>query len=281
MFLPHSSIRFRLRMDIMLLVGLVVGLIAVFLIPWIDKALFPAQTAPGLVTFLGIGIVLTVLTAGLLYWGLRSQLPNWQKFIGFALLYNVLIILVKFVLSPMSVYEFNRSTSISFNIENPIILIVLSGGVFVLYAVVFRVLYGYYLKKAMRGIPAMDTSQKKPIKKGMNVFWRLLFAALIFAVVGFVMVIPLLLLQNQFEYLSIVFSSIFGLLIALALIAAILLATALFSSAAEQAIAMRDITVLTTFFWIGLIFLFLYHALWAVYFFMIASLWPLRIVVPK
>jgi hypothetical protein len=76
------------------------------------------------------------------------------------------------------------------------------------------------------------------------------------------------------------FVNYYNILIPGALVLAVYFATKAFQTAKEQALALRDISVLVSFFWIGAAFLFIYHALWAVYFLIITTLWPFRIVIP-
>jgi len=83
------------------------------------------------------------------------------------------------------------------------------------------------------------------------------------------------------EYFGYVFSTWVSLFMALALVGAIFFVTAAFKTAKEQALALRDVSVLVSFFWIGAAFLFIYHALWVVYLLILLTLWPLRVIAPK
>jgi hypothetical protein len=98
---------------------------------------------------------------------------------------------------------------------------------------------------------------------------------------AFVLAIPAAAFSGGLEYLEFVFSSGVSLVIALALAGATSLAVLAFRDVAERAALVGDAAVLVNFFWIGLFFLGLYHALWVVYVLALAATWPLKVVVPK
>lgn len=83
------------------------------------------------------------------------------------------------------------------------------------------------------------------------------------------------------DYLRIIFSTLMGAAIALALLGAVLFLKAAFKEAAEQAIAIRDAGVLAGFFWLGAGLLVLYSSMWLVYILTVIAIWPLKTVCPK
>lgn len=262
------------------------SVLAILFIPRIDKALFPLSEGPGSITVLGVGLVMTLFTAGVIYFGANSSLNLPKKFLLFTFLYNALIIAVKFTISPLSVYQANQVRTFGFQInQNPFTLAIIAAVIFLLYFVVFSGIYLYLKRKVKRAISQETTV---PIEKTKGhkalVFWgmALLVGVIILVGGGTIFVIPLIFSMLSFlEYLFFVFSTVYGMLIALALVGAIYFVTGAFRSAAEQAIIMRDVTVLVSFFWIGAAFLFIFHALWVVYLLILTALWPLRVVVPK
>ena len=72
-----------------------------------------------------------------------------------------------------------------------------------------------------------------------------------------------------------------GILIAVALIGAIVMCSVAFHEATEQAVILRNVTVLSTFAWIGLAFIAAYHIVWLVFVLTLISLWPLKAVSAK
>jgi hypothetical protein len=96
----------------------------------------------------------------------------------------------------------------------------------------------------------------------------------VIAVVGGVTVIGLF---GFLEYLtSLFYVAVLGLLLALALLGAVVLCTAAFHEATEQAVLMRNVTVLSSFAWVGLAFIAAYHIVWLVFVLTLVSLWPLK-----
>lgn len=270
---------------IKLIIFCLLSVLAILFIPRIDKTLFPLSNGPGSITVLGVGLVMTLFTAGVIYFGANSSLNLPKKFLLFTFLYNALIIAVKFTISPLSVYQANQVKTFSFQInQNPFTLAIIAAVIFLLYFIVFSGIYLYFKRKVKKAISQEVTTHVEKTKghKAL-VFWgmTLLVGVIILAGGGTIFAFPLIFSMFSLEYLSFVFSTIFGALIALALIGAIYFVSAAFSSVADQAIAMRDITVLISFFWIGAAFLLVYHALWVVYLLILTALWPLRVVVPK
>ena len=79
------------------------------------------------------------------------------------------------------------------------------------------------------------------------------------------------------EYaLSLLYVLTVGVLIAFALLAAIALCSLAFRETTEQAVLLRNVTVLSTFAWIGLAFIAAYHIVWVVFILTLISLWPLK-----
>ena len=268
-----------------LIVFCLLSVLAILIIPRIDKALFPLSKGPGSITVLGVGLVMTLFTATVIYFGVNTLLSLPKKFLLFTTLYNALIIAVKFTISPLSVYQANQVKTFSFQInQNPFTLAVIAAAIFLLYFIVFSGIYLYFKGKVKRAI-SQETNVPVEKTKGHKalVFWgmALLVGVIVLAGGGTIFAFPLIFSMFSLEYLSFVFSTVFGAVIALALIGATYFVGMAFSSVADQAIAMRDITLLISFFWIGAAFLLIYHALWVVYLLILTALWPLRVVVPK
>lgn len=263
-----------------LLVFCMLSAAAVWLIPQID----PSVGGPGPVTILGVGLVITLFTAGVLYLGINSGLNLPKKFLLFTLVYNVLIVVVKFAISPLAVYQANQAMDFGFEINrNPLMLALMTGGVFLLYLLVFSGIYLFFKRKAAKQIPPAPPGEQKTGGHKALVIWGIVLLVGIIVLIGggTILLFPLLFSLFSLEYLSFVFATVYGALIALVLLAAINFLIGAFKSAAEQAVILRDITVLASFFWVGAAFLLIYHALWVVYFLALTTLWPLRVVTPK
>jgi hypothetical protein len=187
---------------------------------------------------------------------------------------------VKFVLGPAGFYEVNQDVQIEdfLTLEDAFGATTTAAFVLALYAAAYWVLY------RVLGLPPIAGLERVRARGGRRVAFGGLVAAL--AVSGatgglFVVLAPLFFLTSGLEYLSFVFSSSLSILVAIMLVGAAALAGTAFRSAAESARAIGDASVLVSFFWVGLAFLALYHALWVVYVLVLTSIWPLKVVTPK
>jgi hypothetical protein len=188
----------------------------------------------------------------------------------FAVGYNALVVLVKFVLSPEALYEHSEAGTLKAYIDpnDSVAATFISASVFVLYAIALFVIYRICRRRLVE--------RRRPSWKRVLVI-AILSAAVLFATGG----IPLLLLFGGLEYVDFVFSSAVSGLVALALAGAVTLAAIAFRSTAERAQLVGDVALLVSVFWVALAFLALYHALWVVYVLVLTAIWPLKVITPK
>jgi hypothetical protein len=224
---------------------------------------------PGLSTLLATGAVVGLLTTGALYLVLRRDLGLPATVALFAVGYNALVVLVKFVLGPRGLYEASQDAPLEtwFDPSDQAAALMIAGGLFVAYAAVLTIVYRLCRRRL----------ERRPLRVRRVVVITLVAAAVLFATGG----LPLLLLLGGLDYAGYVLSSGVSFLVALALAAAVVLAAYAFRSTAEHAQLVGDVAVIVSVFWIGLAFLALYHALWVVYVLVLTSVWPLRVITPK
>ena len=260
--------------------GLVaLGAVVAALAPLLDHALNPGSTRPGLISFLGLGLTVLALTAVLLLYGLRGMLPRTGVFVGAALGYNALLIAVKLGLGPIAVYAQNDyyrahplppgQTGVdpgfqflTSNLAYPGLAAIMA----ILYGWAFFMLYLVFKSRLQRKLGMPVTLERR--------FVQLFVVMFCLAVAGSVTLIGVL---GFVEYaLSIVYATTVALLIAGALVAAIALCTVAFNEAAAQAAMVRNVAMLSTFAYIGLAFIAVYHILWAVFLLTLVATWPLK-----
>jgi hypothetical protein len=236
---------------------------------------------PPLAFLLSAGFVLSLAAAAGLDLALRLDMGVAPKVILFALGYNVLIIGIKFVLAPTGVYEVNRSTDLTgfFNISDTFGAAAAGAGVLLIYAGIYTVLY----RLTRRRLEDVFQARVRPEKRFRKIALPLVIGTVLLAALGgiWVLFLPLIMAGSGGEYLKFVFSSSLSLIIGIAIVASAGLAALAFGSVAEQQRATGDAALLASFFWFGLYFLALYHALWVVYILIITSIWPLKVVTPK
>jgi hypothetical protein len=264
---------------VLVFAGLVgVGIACSVAAPLFDRASNPGATSPGPISFLGVGLPVLALTASLFYWGLRGLVPKTAVFVAAALGYNVLLVAVKLGLGPLAIYmqdAVNRQHSLppgklgedpGYQILGlPIAYPGAAAATAALYALVFLVLYLVFNSGLQRrlGIPVRLEQR----------FITLLVVMFVLAGVGAITIAGL------FGFLEYAYNALFGaigLLIAAALVGAIALCSLAFREAAAQAELARNVTLLTTFAWVGLAFIAAYHILWLFFMLTLISLWPLK-----
>jgi hypothetical protein len=243
----------------------ILALVAAAAFPRLDRALNPSAAAPGLISFLGVGLAVLAITTLLLFVGLRRILPKTGVFLAAAFGYNALLISVKFGLAPLNVYvQSERSGFIILN--DPLAFPGLAAITAILYGLAFFVLYAIYRARLHKRLGVTVAVERR--------FLQLIMVMFVLAVVGGVTVIGLV---GFLEYaLSVFLTSVLGVLIAIALVGAVVLCSVAFREAADQAAFLRNVSLLSTFAWIGLAFIAAYHILWLVFLLTLISLWPLR-----
>jgi hypothetical protein len=234
------------------------------------------SAAPPVGQLLQVAALVTLFTTGALYFVLRQDLRLPTTVALLAVTYNALIVLVKFVLGPYGLYEVNESVDLTgfFNVTDAVGASWTALVVFVLY------LGGYYLVYRVaraRVVRAHDDDRRRRIVVP--------FVAAAYALVGAGIALTLFVVAGAAgafdEYVAFVLTSSVSVLVAVALSSAGALAALAFRGTAERAEIVGDAALVTSFFWIGLAFLGLYHALWVVYILVVTAAWPLRVVVPK
>jgi hypothetical protein len=262
------------------LLFMVISVFALRIIPQIDKAVFPNSTAPGAITFFGVGIVFTALTALIFYnFAKESNLP--KQFLIASLMYSVLIIITKFMLGAYAYYFANRLEPFIKDtaLTSPFRIIIAAVGVFLLYFGVFFFLYLFYKRR----VSEKPNAKAKSLKERLLALFGITLLAGLFFLPGAIIALLLLLFPFGFTlaYLTIIFSTMIGICMSLAIVAAIMFARLAFKEAGEYARTTRNVAILVSFFWVGVALLLLYHALWVVYMIALVSLWPLKVVSPS
>jgi hypothetical protein len=258
----------------------VAGALSLAVVMVVPRTVSSGGNAPPVGMLLTTATIVGVISAALLYWGLRSDLGLPLTTALYAVAFNVLVIVVKLGLAPHGFYEVNQTRDLDglFSIDNGLMALLAAAAIFVLYIAVYLVLYRYFRVKIEHlapedPIPRFVSGRAFVI--GVVVLTFLLIAS------GGALLLVLVPIAAGFDYVDFVFSSSLSLMIAVLLACATALAAAAFNSAADRARLVGDASVFMSFFWVGLYFLALYHALWVVYVLVLTSIWPLKVVTPK
>jgi hypothetical protein len=222
--------------------------------------------------------LVAVICGALLAWGLRSDLGLPVKVAVYAVVFNVAVIVVKLGLAPRGFYEVNQERNLEglFSIDDPIMAFLAGVFIFALYYAAYFVLFRMFRNKVAGTAP----SEPKFVS-GQALAVTVVIATVLLIATGGAVILAVVPLIAGLDYLDFVFSSGLSLAIAALLAAATAFAALAFNSAASRARLIGDVSLLISFFWVGLFFIALYHALWVVYVLLLTSIWPLKVVTPK
>jgi hypothetical protein len=222
-------------------------------------------------TLVGVAVAVAAITGVALYAGLRLDLGLPASIALYAVGYNLLIVLVKFVLGPRALYEASEAGKVTSDLGENDVTVITAIGIGALYLVAFWILYR--LAKRRLEQQRRTTGERALIVAGIVLV--LVFLS------GLLPALLLLFLLTGGEYVGFVFSSAASLVAGVALAGAVTLAGLALTNTAERARAIGDATLLASVFWVGVAYLALYHALWVVYVLVLTSLWPLKVVTSK
>ncbi|MFZ8847999.1 MAG: hypothetical protein ACO2O4_02045 [Minisyncoccia bacterium] len=271
------------------------SILAISLIPKLDTS----KEMPGIITLLGVGLVIILLTSWFIYFGIRSTLSLSKQVVLYTLIYNILVIIVKFILVPLNVWTINRKIEFIFWGEKDFsyLYIPLIGLItFILYFLVFKFIYEKFKSRITEeSILGIELEQREKQQKHNQTRLKILLSILLFLIINLVLILvfnlnyTLLFLFcllpainyicaiGILEYFTLLITPTFySFLIAICLVAAIYFTNRTFKSLTDQISIIRDSTILASFFWIGVILLGVYHFIWVVYFLVLLSTWPIK-----
>jgi len=227
------------------------------------------------------GTIVAVICCALLVWGLRSDMRLPWKVAIYAAVFNAIVVVVKLALAPHGFYEVNQRRDIEATfgtIDDGFMALLAAACIFALYAAVYIVLYRTFRAK----IEHLGPDDPVPrLVSGKNVAIGVVVLTVLLVASGGGLLLLLLPLAGGLDYLDFVFSSGLSLIVAGLLACATAFTALAFNSTADRARVVGDASVFMSFFWVGLYFLALYHALWVVYILVLTSIWPLKVVTPK
>ena len=239
-----------------------------------------AASEPALGTLFLLALSVAAITTVALLLIVWRQLRLPVSIAVLVVLFNVLVVGVKFVAAPAAVYEANtqRAFETFFPLDDLVGAAASATWVFCLYAGVLLVIF----RSARRRSGWVKRRAANPRTRSR---WAIVLLSLAVVAVAVIIsgavVLTLLLSGGGLEYLGYVFGGAAAILVAMTLAGAAAVANLAFRRTAERAAAVRDVGVLVSLFWVCLAFLALYHVLWVVYILVLTSVWPLKVVTPK
>jgi hypothetical protein len=222
-------------------------------------------------TLVGVAAAVAAITGLALYAGLRFDLGLPTSIALYAVGYNLLVVLVKFVLGPRALYDASEAGKVTSDLGKDDITVITALGIAALYLLAFWILY----RLATRRLERRRRTRGERAWIVVGIVLVLVFLS------GLLPALLLMFLLTGGEYVGFVFSSGASLVAGVALAGAVVLARLALTNTAERARAVGDATLLASVFWVGVAYLALYHALWVVYVLVLTSLWPLKVVTSK
>jgi hypothetical protein len=264
----------------LLLKLIVAGALSIAVVTLVPHSVASGADVPPAGMLLVTATIVGIVCAVLLFWGLHSDLGLPAKTAVYAVVFNVLVVLVKLGLAPRGFYEVNQVRTIdsTFSIDNGLMATLAAGVVFFLYLGVYVILYRFFRARIEHLAP---TDPVPRLPGGRKIVTGVIVLTVLLVASGGALLLVLIPLTAGVEYLDFVFSSSLSVLIAVILACATALAALAFSSASDRARLVGDASLFMSFFWVGLSFLALYHVLWVVYVLVLTAIWPLKVVTPK
>ncbi len=251
---------------------LVLGFVAAGLLATVAILVLPGgggETPPES-TLVGVAAAVAAITGIALYAGLRFDLGLPASIALYAVGYNVLVVLVKFVLGPRALYDASEAGKVTRDLGIDDVTVLTAVCIAALYLLAFWILYRFARRRLGR----------RPRTAARA--WIVVAIVLVLVFLsGLLPALLLMFLLTGGEYIGFVFSSAGSLVAGVALAGAVALAGLALTGTADRARVVGDATLLATFFWVGVAYLALYHALWVVYVLVLTSLWPLKVVTSK
>ena len=273
--------RLLLATGLLYAAGIGVAVFAPLLSVWLR-----GNAKPSYLILASTGIVIIALTAIFLSY-LGKVIGLSSAWLVAAIVYNAMIIAVKFLFSPMALYRqvfvlgFLKPDPNSFSFY-----LITAAGVFAIYLIALLLIRRKYQKVIQS---EMDANHKKDVsmlhpRVHVGLWTRSLYLMIALAItVGVVFVVfPIGVFGPLYVggYLA-VFTGALGLLLLIALSVALFAARRAFHEAAATAVDVRSVAIYTAFFWSAFALLLLYHILWVIFISMFVAIHPLRTVAPS
>jgi hypothetical protein len=238
------------------------GAMAIVLVPRIVSS---APTSPPVGLVLGVGLGVTAISSAALYVVLAVRARFWVRAVIFALLSNAVITLVVFAVWPEALHAYTLNRAITPNdFSRGVVLVGIIS--FLLSAVVALVIYWVASRRMLR---VLEREFARPVLL-VGLFLFLGSVALVASVLVSYFI------ANGVPFAAVAFGGVFGPSIVVGLVASVIIEAIAFKTAGDQAIKVRDASILASFFWVALAILAGYHIAWVVYALWLTSAWPLK-----
>lgn len=249
--------------------------------------LFYDSQSPNFLIFLVMGIITILLTTLLFHIIDRLGMGFSRTAIALATIYNALMVTIKFGLVPTFLYAITGNALGN----STFVVISISVCTLALYATVFVALYaGFRAKFAERlklganmqsSRAAIRQHSKKSPSRKFNIAVIAVGVLLLFGFfVPIIFIYPFLFAQFLLYLVWILYNPI-GFVILFMIGLAVFFAYKTFDDIEKKSLALRDASLLASFFWLGLSLILIYHAMSIVFLLTLFSIWPPKLYIVK
>jgi len=202
----------------------------------------------------------------------KSVLKFDMPLLFLAITFNFVIILMKFVVSPLTLYSKVISIttggfSTEFDPRSSIAIVYTAVGVMFIYVLIYSLFYKVFYKHVKNKLA--NIANNLPSSPTLNsIAIRILTGLLIIQ-----LLIALVLLGAAISYLGLVLNNMI-----VFIVLGIGCGLAMFYYASKTAFAYRNLLFLSSIFYIGLCLILAYHVIWVAYLAILAIVWPFRVV---
>jgi hypothetical protein len=222
-------------------------------------------------------IVITLTGLLFVYFG-RLRLGFRGRALALAFGYSAVIAVLKLTISPTALYhQFTFDDSLG-NPNGVMYQVFVAVALLLTYALVFWIIYRFSRRRSAK-ILQLPKAQRHHARRVVSTV--LLFGILAVVLTGgaalymalFGILVPL-------SYVSAVAANLAIPMLA-AIVAGVVLATTAFREVEEEAIRTKNVALLSSFLWLGLALIFVFHILWLIFILTLINIWPFRTYSPK
>lgn len=251
---------------------------------FVTPATHPEQPPLWQISLVGV-IIIAISSLFLTYAAKVIGLARGWLVLG--VLFSSLIVIVKFILVPQSLYSqtFDLGNLFTFfNPNNAGSYIFISLSLFVAYTIVLLAAYRHYHGKIALSLGKNKTLAPAHLGKTIAIIALVIIALIMLLIASggaALLIFPLLIGGSPtLGYLDYAING-GGIPLVAATILAILLSVKYLEHSSNVAIQTKDGTILAITFWISFSLLLVYHILWVIYMTVMLTIWPFKTISPS
>ena len=243
-----------------------------------NKSIKQYNTKPSIWIFAIPSFLLIISTSLLLVYA-KSKIGFKSSWLILAISYNSLIILVKFLISPSTLYSSNITVTqglfltLNFDPSSSISNFFTAVPILILYSLVMLWVYSFFRRRfraKMKNIGIDMNAENQRIKKSKKLR-TLILIVILGSIVG--AGIPIIGIGSS----AIGYLGYIGSVILLPILLALIFFICAFQSSYKQSVETRNVIFITSFFTLAFLLILSIHIIWVVFLVLISTLWPFNI----